>query len=311
MIILKKIFLAVIFSIFFTTNCNAAYFDAKMTEPKENYALRYSDENLIFSFHLPHKDPAQIIVSIFNKTNKGIMLDFDKASIILKTRAYKILLGSQLGANNLYSSSIVEIPPHSNFSDTIFIENFVAYIEAQPVVVRGGLGRRYYSGWGIGTGDILVGGHSGGYKVKPFFPTSMKELQEKNYLNYPFAFYLPANIDTTKKDYRFDFEIFSISKDSSGFLGITVSDNEELLAMKRAISLEKGLFIKKVISKSPADKNGILEKDILIALDNNIINSIEDFAIFMNNKKAGNSVKITYLRNEKKYSTTIVLDKYK
>lgn len=70
-----------------------------------------------------------------------------------------------------------------------------------------------------------------------------------------------------------------------------------------------GVKINSVNPNSPAEKAGLQKGDVVIAIDGSTVKSIEDIKQVMNNKKEGDEVSLSYLRNGKKYNTNILFPK--
>jgi Do/DeqQ family serine protease len=87
------------------------------------------------------------------------------------------------------------------------------------------------------------------------------------------------------------------------WVGIVVQNIDARLAHYLRLSNKKGVFIKEVEGQSPAEKAGIVEGDILLAIDNNKLSSTSDYEAAARGLSAGTTVNITVFRNNK----TIVL----
>jgi serine protease Do len=85
--------------------------------------------------------------------------------------------------------------------------------------------------------------------------------------------------------------------DQRGFLGVLTDKNE------------KGALIKTVTKGSSAEKAGLKEQDIITKVGDKNITSPEDLAEAVRNNKAGEQITISYLRNNKKKTTKVVLGK--
>lgn len=70
-----------------------------------------------------------------------------------------------------------------------------------------------------------------------------------------------------------------------------------------------GVKINSVNPNSPAEKAGLQKGDVVTAIDGSTVKSIEDIKQVMNNKKEGDEVSLSYLRNGKKYNTNILFPK--
>lgn len=79
--------------------------------------------------------------------------------------------------------------------------------------------------------------------------------------------------------------------------GIIVQDIDKHLAHYLNIPTDKGVVVKGIEPKSPAQKSGIQEGDIILSLNDNKIITSEDFSVIMNGVAAEEAIDITILRN--------------
>ncbi|MGB5746094.1 MAG: Do family serine endopeptidase [Desulfobacterales bacterium] len=89
------------------------------------------------------------------------------------------------------------------------------------------------------------------------------------------------------------------------WIGITVQNIDEKLARYLKIPDIKGVIVKSVESKSPAQKAGLQESDIILSLDNKKITSVGDYQSVAKSLAAGNPLEAKFWRNGKK--KTVVL----
>ncbi|MFA5794153.1 MAG: M20/M25/M40 family metallo-hydrolase [Candidatus Brocadiia bacterium] len=66
---------------------------------------------------------------------------------------------------------------------------------------------------------------------------------------------------------------------------------------------DKGFLIGDVGQNSPAEKAGMKVGDIIVGMDDKTIKNLKDFSDFLNSRNPGDTVKITYLRGDKRYET--------
>ncbi len=69
----------------------------------------------------------------------------------------------------------------------------------------------------------------------------------------------------------------------------------------------KGAYVVEVVPGGAADKAGLQAGDIIIKVDNTTIESIEQLKKVVQSGKIGDSITLTYIRNDAVYSTTAVL----
>lgn len=87
--------------------------------------------------------------------------------------------------------------------------------------------------------------------------------------------------------------------------GIVIQDINDQLAHYLNIPGKKGVVVKKIEAGSPAQKSGIQEGDIIISIDQNKIESSEDFLLVMKDIAAEQTISATIRRNEKSISFPI------
>ena len=316
---MKRIFM--LFLLIFALNtaiCNAAYYTVKMSSPEQNYSLRYEDDDVYIIFGMARKNPDSMFISIFNKTSALITANWQKAAIVFNSKALSVIPASQLitGLNNASSVASSTVPPGTSSDERLFAEGHIAFIN-EPVVLRGGIGwgrgwggRGGWGGW-AGYDDFIVRpGWYGKWRTKSFFPTKKSDIEENDPTGDTFSVYLPLVINEKESVKNFDFKIDSVStEESPGSIGISVADQKELILMKKDLKIKSGVAITNVVKKSPAKTAGLKVDDNIIKIDTTEINSLEDFYIFMKDKKAKEKISLTYIRNGNIQSATITLKK--
>lgn len=301
--------LLIFFVIFFGFNimlCSAAYYTVSMVEPIENISLKYNDENVFITFILPPKNPEKLFISLYNKTDETMEIDWSNVMLIFRGKAYSILTETQLLTRLNSMKSVVMIPPKTRHEESIYVERNLEYVE-QPAIFSGGLGT-YRSGWGgwIHVDDIFSSNNTVRLNMKPFFPKDVND----RFLGYEFGLFLPVGVQS-RKDYSFTFKIDNISLDiSPGFLGVLVVDKEELLATNDKEYIKSGVLITSVAKKGAGRKGGLMVGDNIIAINDMSIDNIEDFTSSLKYKQEKDVVKVNYVRDGKEYSVNIKLGKY-
>ena len=295
--------------------CSAAYYTLKMVKPTENYSLKYDDENIYASFAMAKKDPDRLFISLYNKTDEVITVKWSEVSLIFAGKAHMVLPGSQISTGlNAYSSiKDVSIPPHTAFEDSLFAEGNISYYK-EPAVIRGSFGR--YRGWGgywggwVGFDDFFSTGGREGWQTKPFFPAAKTEADAAELVGDDFGIFLSFNVKGQDATQRIDFTIDKVShKKSPGSLGLMVADAKELAIMKKDAAIQTGVLVMDLAKKSAAKDAGILPDDNIIKIDSQVIENIEDFVVILNQKNAGEEIKLTYLRDGKTFTATAKLKK--
>jgi Do/DeqQ family serine protease len=89
------------------------------------------------------------------------------------------------------------------------------------------------------------------------------------------------------------------------WIGITVQNIDEKLVRYLKIPDIKGVIVKSVEAKSPAQKAGLQESDIILSIANKKIDSVDDYQSIAKSLAAGNPIKAKFWRDGKK--KTVVL----
>ncbi len=95
------------------------------------------------------------------------------------------------------------------------------------------------------------------------------------------------NVDQDIKIEYFDFPDFDIELESKAFLGVMLSQNEE----------GNGVFVQEVIEGTQAEKVGMQDGDVILELNGITYNSVGELVEAIGAMKAGDTVNITFLRN--------------
>jgi serine protease Do len=84
-----------------------------------------------------------------------------------------------------------------------------------------------------------------------------------------------------------------------GWLGVTVQDLTEDLAKHFELTDKNGALVAGVLEKSPAQKAGIVEGDVIKQFDNTTINNVRELLIIVGKAEVGRKVKIVVMRDKK------------
>ena len=310
---MKKLLLLAVFCLCLSCSpCQAAYYTFRLIAPAENAGMRYATEDIYFSFALAKKNPDRLFISIYNRTEQPLRVDWAKASLIFGQKAQSLLPASQLRPdyNSYNAPAASNIPPGALLEESLFAESSLTLVRSSPVTVGGFGGRRY--GWGgwVGFDDFYrVPGYIG-WKIQPFFPKNETHPAWNGIVGYKFALFLPVTVNDTESNYRFDFEIISASADiSPGVLGLFVTDRIEQEILQKPPSIEQGVLVLSLSKKSAAKRAGLLPGDNIIKIDDAEIRDAEDFFSLLNKKSAKETIKITFLRQNKEHSLPVKLGK--
>ena len=108
-----------------------------------------------------------------------------------------------------------------------------------------------------------------------------------------------------------DYSSSDISSHGSGarpWLGLSGATLTRDRAMDNDIKITSGVFVTQVVEGSPASRANIKPGDTVSALDGVAVNAVEAMVRELNKHEAGDKIKLTVWRNNKKFIVTITLD---
>ncbi len=102
-------------------------------------------------------------------------------------------------------------------------------------------------------------------------------------------------------------DLIGIGKVSRGYLGVYIEDLEENKAKALGIKDTKGAFIVMIVDNSPADKAGLKEKDVIIALNSIPIEDSNQLRNDVSSMRPNDVVVFSIIRNELRQTVSVVL----
>lgn len=90
-----------------------------------------------------------------------------------------------------------------------------------------------------------------------------------------------------------------------GWLGVTVQDLTVDMAGYFGLPDKNGVLVAKVLAKSPAEKAGMKESDIIRQLDNKAINNVRELLSIVGNAEVGKKIKVVVLRDKKELALEV------
>ncbi len=102
-------------------------------------------------------------------------------------------------------------------------------------------------------------------------------------------------------------DLIGIGKVSRGYLGVYIEDLEENKAKALGIKDTKGAFIVMIVDDSPADKAGLKEKDVIIALNSIPIEDSNQLRNDVSSMRPNDVVVFSIIRNELRQTVSVVL----
>jgi S1-C subfamily serine protease len=97
------------------------------------------------------------------------------------------------------------------------------------------------------------------------------------------------------------------SGNGGAYLGVDITTLTAALRQQYGFTPTSGAVVLTVISGSPADKAGLVQGDVIVAIDGTAITSAENLQSAVQKDKAGQSVTITYYVGDNKHTTTATL----
>ncbi|MFZ1333144.1 MAG: PDZ domain-containing protein, partial [Flavobacteriales bacterium] len=91
------------------------------------------------------------------------------------------------------------------------------------------------------------------------------------------------------------------------FLGVRTSGLTEEIRTEKKISTKQGVFVEAVIDDTPAKKAGLMEGDVITAIDGTSISGPDGLTEAIRSHEPGDEVKVTYERGGKKKTTSVEL----
>jgi Do/DeqQ family serine protease len=131
---------------------------------------------------------------------------------------------------------------------------------------------------------------------------TMISSQTGSYIGYSFA--VPSNI--TRKIIE---DIMEFGNVQRGILGVEGGELNGNASKDLGINETEGFYIKKVTKNSGAEKAGLAKGDIIKKIDNQSISSYAELSGYINTKRPNDKVLVTFVRNGKSMTATVVLTK--
>ena len=101
-------------------------------------------------------------------------------------------------------------------------------------------------------------------------------------------------------------DLMANGRDTGPYLGISVQDVDSDSASY--YGLPTGAYVSEVVADSCAQKAGVMVKDIIIALGDQTVGSVNDLSRALRKHKAGDTVELTVSRGGQQVTLTVTLD---
>lgn len=123
-----------------------------------------------------------------------------------------------------------------------------------------------------------------------------------SYTGYSFA--IPSNI--TRKIIE---DIMEFGNVQRGILGVEGGELNATASKELGVTETQGFYIKKVNTKSGAEKAGLQKGDIIIKLDDQNVATFADLSGYINTKRPNDKVQVTFIRDGKNKVVPVILSK--
>lgn len=120
------------------------------------------------------------------------------------------------------------------------------------------------------------------------------------FIGYSFA--VPSNI--ARKVYKDIIEYGGVQK---ALLGVSGNGINNRFSKEYDLDTTEGFYIANVEDGMGAKEAGLQAEDIIVGVDNTKVRSFADMTGYLNSKRPGDKVKVTYLRNGEKRTTVVKL----
>ena len=187
----------------------------------------------------------------------------------LKLGEWVLAIGSPFGFDHTVTAGIV-----SGKKRNLPNESYVPYIQTDVAINPGNSGGPLFNLEGDVVGvNAQIYTRSGGF------------------MGVSFA--IPA--ETLSNVYK---QLKKDGKVKRGWLGVYIQEVDKDLAISFGLDKPKGAVVAKILDKSPAQKSGLMQGDIILSFDNKDIKKSKDLPLLVGSTEVNRSVKVKILRNK-------------
>lgn len=242
-----------------------------VVEGADEILVRFSDRRELAA-ELIGTDPRSdlAVLKVDADDLPGVTLgDSDK----LKVGEWVLAIGSPFGFDYSVTAGIVSAKGRS--LPTELNENYVPYLQTDVAINPGNSGGPLFNldGEVIGINSQIYS-NSGGF------------------MGVSFA--IPINVAMEVVN-----QLMETGKVSRGWLGVMIQDVDKDLAEALGLDRPRGALISRVLEGSPAESGGILEQDIITAINGNEIDFSSELPHFVGRIRAGSTASLAVIRNGK------------
>lgn len=188
----------------------------------------------------------------------------------LRVGDFVVAIGNPYGLGQSVSSGIISALGRTGLG----IEDYEDFIQTDASINPGNSGGALVNLKGelIGINTAILGGRGGG--------------------NVGISFAIPSNMVTNIKD-----QLIQFGKVERGQLGIEIQDVRPNLVKAFDLPNGSGAMISSVVAKSPADKAGIREGDVITHINGLKVKSSSNLKNIIGNLRMGSKVDMKYIRD--------------
>ena len=187
----------------------------------------------------------------------------------LKLGEWVLAIGSPFGFDHTVTAGIV-----SGKKRNLPNESYVPYIQTDVAINPGNSGGPLFNLNGDVVGvNAQIYTRSGGF------------------MGVSFA--IPA--ETLSNVYK---QLKKDGKVKRGWLGVYIQEVDKDLAISFGLDKPKGAVVAKILDKSPAQKSGLMQGDIILSFDNKDVNKSKDLPLLVGSTEVNRSVRVEILRNK-------------
>ncbi len=91
------------------------------------------------------------------------------------------------------------------------------------------------------------------------------------------------------------------------WMGVSLYTVDQIVVLRYNLAVNQGALVTQVVSGSPADKAGMKAGDVITAIDNKEVTSVDDLNKIIHNDAIGQQVSVTYYRGPTKNTVSLTL----
>lgn len=194
-----------------------------------------------------------------------------------------VVIGSPLGFTNSVTVGVISGEGRSIPGSASETQSLVDLIQTDAAVSPGN------SGGALANGNAQVTGI-----VEAFIPPT------EGAVSLGFAIPSATVVDVVK-------QLVATGKATHAFLGVVSTAITPEIQQQLDLSQESGVALLRVTSGGPADDAGLRTGDVVVAIDDEAVESPEGLLAILRKHEPGDKITVTYVRDGKKDTTTVTL----